>query len=403
MSAISWPKKVLIFAPSVDGGIPHYTHHQAEELVRRGIDVTMVCRPDHPWPQDKVSYRQIRRLSVAPTGRSVGHKVLRVLTHIWIHYQLFWWVLRLRPSAVLIEANTEFYAAAWAWPHLAASALGLPYIMNLHDPVRGLWFGPKWFSRLSLWAAYRLLWGGLIHGQPPKGAYLPKSLAIEVVPHGLFDHLEAATPPYDLRRNLGITAESFVLLSFGHIADRKNQQLLVEAVARVPKAVLVIAGPQHSTRQRPPQFYRDQASALGCADRVYVLDQFIPDEEVAAYFAAADAIALTYDSGFVSQSGVLQIAAQWEKPVLASSGPGALRETMGNYGIGIFVPPDSADAIEGGLRQLISAPGGREAAFAAFRTSASWGANIDGMLHLLRRLKPGKQISTDEASGAGAA
>ena len=61
---------------------------------------------------------------------------------------------------------------------------------------------------------------------------------------------------------------------------------------------------------------------------------------------------------------------------------------MESYGIGIFVPPDSADAIESGLRQLMAAPGGREAAFAAFRESASWRANIDGMLHLLHRLKP---------------
>lgn len=388
MSANSWPRRVLIFAPSVDGGIPHYTHNQAEELARRGIAVTMVCRPDHPWPQDKVSYRQIRRLTVPPGGRSVVSKALRVLNHVWTHYQLFWWVLRLRPSAVLIEANTEFYAALWAWPHLAASGLGLPYIMNMHDPVRGLWFGPKWFSRLSLWAAYRLLWGGLIHGDPPKGAYLPPWMKIEVVPHGLFGHLDAGEPPYDLRAELGVAADQYLLLSFGHIADRKNQQLLVEAVARVPGTVLVIAGPQLSTRQRPPQFYRDLASGLGCEGRVHVLDRFIPDEEVAAFFAAADAVALTYDGGFVSQSGVIQIAAQWDRPVLASSGPGPLRETVESYGIGIFVPPDSADAIESGLRQLMAAPGGREAAFASFRESASWRANIDGMLHLLHRLKP---------------
>ena len=32
------------------------------------------------------------------------------------------------------------------------------------------------------------------------------------------------------------------VLSFGHIADRKNQHLLVEAVSRLPGASLVIAG-----------------------------------------------------------------------------------------------------------------------------------------------------------------
>ena len=382
-----WPRSILIYSSSVAGGMPHYAHYQAQELARRGITVTMLCRPDHPWAASPVAYAMLRRLPVPPTGRGPVAKALRVWCHIWGHFVLLGATLRLRPSAVLFEENTEYFAAIWAWPHILLNWLGLPYIINLHDPVRALWFGPVWFGRLSLWAAYRILSGGLIHGEPPAGAYLPPWLAVESVPHGLFDHLANQPPPYDLRAKLGIAPEHFVLLSFGHITDRKNQHLLVEAMARVPGAVLVIAGPQPSTRQRSGEFYRQQASALGCAARVHVIDQFIPDAEVAAYFTAADAVALTYDSGFVSQSGVLQIAAQWERPVLASSGPGPLRAAVEASGIGIVVAPDSTDAIVSGLQRLITAPKPEHACYAAFRQTASWEANIDGMLRLLRRVK----------------
>jgi len=387
MSEQGWPRSILIFAPSVDGGIPHYTHHQAAELARRGIAVTMLCPKDHPWQGKTRGYRQIRALTSAPGGRSVWHKALSVLNHVWIHYQLLWYVLRQRPDAVIFEANTEFYGALWAWPHVLLARLGQIYVMTLHDPVRGLWFGPKWFSRLSLWSAYRLLSGGLVHGDPPPTTYRPDWLKIASVPHGLFDHMERSAPPYDLRAKLGIPGNSFVLLSFGHIADRKNQHLLVEAVSRLPGASLVIAGPQMSRRNRPPEFYRELAEKLGCADRVHVVHAFIEDAEVPAYFAAADAVALTYDGGFLSQSGVLQIAGQWDKPVLASGGEGVLKDTILKHDLGLFVTPDNADAVEAGLAFLMADRRDRSAGFAAFRDSASWTANVDGLLGLLRDIR----------------
>lgn len=382
-----WPRSILIYSSSAAGGMPHYAHYQAQELARRGIAVTMLCRPDHPWAASPTRYTMLRGLPVPPVGRGLVAKALRVWCHIWGHFVLLGAIMQMRPSAVLFEENTEYFAAIWAWPHILLSWLGLPYIINLHDPVRALWFGPRWFGRLSLWAAYRVLKGGLIHGEPPAGAYLPRWMVTEIVPHGLFGHMAEREPPFDLRERLGIAPDAFVLLSFGHITDRKNQHLLVEAMAQVPGAVLVIAGPQPSTRQRGAAFYRQQAAALGCADRVHVIDRFIPDDEAAACFAAADAAALTYDRTFVSQSGVLQLAAQWNRPVLASGGDGPLRAAVEGSGIGIFVEPDSTAAIVSGLQSLMASPPPDPARFAAFRESASWEANVDGMLRLLRRVK----------------
>lgn len=198
--------------------------------------------------------------------------------------------------------------------------------------------------------------------------------------------MERSAPPYDLRAKLRIPRDSFLLLSFGYIADRKNQHLLVEAVSRLPGASLVIAGPQMSRRNRPPEFYRELAEKLGCADRVHVVHAFIEDAEVPAYFAAADAVALTYDGGFLSQSGVLQIAGQWDKPVLASGGEGVLKDTIQKHDLGLFVTPDNADAVEAGLAFLMADRHDRSAGFAAFRDSASWAANVDGLLGLLREI-----------------
>lgn len=386
MSKSALPRSVLVFALGTEGGIPLYVHHQAEELARRGIAVTMICPPDHPAPRDGLAYRQLRVLPRQPRGRGAAARIGRVLHLVRAHTLLLWWIARLRPSAVLLDAVSDFCAALWAAPHLLLAACGLPYFTTLHDPVRALWYGPVWFDRLSLWASYRMLAGALIHGDPPAGAYLPPHLALEVVPHGLFARHEPDRSAAELRAELDIAPDAFLLLSFGHIADRKNQHLLVEAVSRLPHVALVIAGPQMAQRNRPPQFYRDLAERLGCADRVRVLDRFIPDGEAAALFSAADAVALTYDGTFASQSGVLQMAAQWDKPVLASSGEGPLRETVEQHGIGVFIQPDSADAIVEGLGALGAGKGAYAGGFASLRQSASWSANIDGFLRLWRRV-----------------
>src|SRR5690606_537561 len=108
--------------------------------------------------------------------------------------------------------------------------------------------------------------------------------------------------------------------------------------------VLMIAGEHSSASQRPPAYYRQLASELGIAGRVILCDEFIPDERIPDFFTAADIVALTYSSAFVSQSGVLQHAVAFRKPVLASCGPGPLRQTMEQFPLGALIPPDDVTA-----------------------------------------------------------
>lgn len=380
------PASVLIFAPVSRGGIPHYTHHQAQELARRGIAVTLLCRRDHPWAGRPRGYRMLPHLIGEPDGRGALRKLQRAAIHVLIHWQLLWHVLRQRPAIVLLETHTEFLALVWAPPLLVTRWLGTRYLTTIHDPVRAPLAGGALLSRASLGLFYRLVSGALIHADPPAAARIPSRLAIERVEHGLFEHLGPQPPVFDLRARLGIAADAFVVLAFGQVADRKNLHLLVEAVARVAGAVLVIAGAQASASDRPPAFYAGLAEQRGCNARVHVVDRYIRDEEVGAYVAAADALALTYASGFVSQSGIINIAAQWEKPVLASSGPGPLQETLRACAVGLFVQPDDAAAIAHGIERMMREPVATPEGFARLREQASWRANVDGLLRLVERL-----------------
>ena len=379
------PSRVLMYVVSVHGGITHHSHYQAEELARRGVAVTMLCSEAYPWPQADVAYRQMRVFPEIPRGGLLA-RIGRFAAVIGNHWRLAWEIARQRPELVLLEANTEYFALLWVWPHLLLRALGVTYVANFHDPVRKVRYGSRWLHRLELGSLYATLRGGLIHGAPPAEAWIPRWIRMEVVPHGPFPHQAAGGVTFDLRARLGIPEGRFVLLAFGLITDYKNLDLLIEALAGTPGADLVIAGAAKTSGERPVQFYRDLAASRGVADRVHIVDQFIPEADVSAYFAAADAVALTYRREFVSQSGVLQLAVLWEKPILASSGDGPLRAAVTGYGLGIFVEPDDPAAITAGLQRLIADPPATAAAFARYNAAASWQANIDGLARLLRAL-----------------
>ncbi len=379
------PQKVLMYVVSVHGGISHHSHYQAAELARRGVDVTMLCSKAYPWPQADTAYRQMRVFPEIARG-GLKTRVARFLAMNGNHWRLAWEIVRQRPELVLLEANTEYFALLWIWPHLLLRALGVTYVANFHDPVRKVRYGSRWLHRLELGSLYATLRGGLIHGAPPAEAWIPRWIRMEVVPHGPFPHQADGEVTFDLRDRLGIPQGRFVLLAFGMITDYKNLDLLIEAVAETADTDLVIAGSVKTSGDRPAQFYRDLATSRGVADRVHIVEQFIPEADVVSYFAGVDAVALTYRREFVSQSGVLQLAVLWEKPILASSGDGPLRAAVTDYGLGIFVEPDDQAALTIGLQRLIAAPVASGEGFARYTAASSWQANIDGPARLLRAI-----------------
>ena len=376
------PGRVVVFAPSSFGGLAEHVHYQADELARRRWDVHVLCRPDFCKPAGSSRYRQERRLFLV-RGSSVARRILRAGAAIAEYQVLAARILRLRPAFVLLEANAEYHAPLWFLPHWLLSKLGVVYLANFHDPVRATRWGPRWIHRLTLRLAYAPLAGGLIHGPPPSSAYLPARLVLREAPFGPYTDLAGKPATFDLRARFGIPGDAFLVLAFGHIADRKNLDLLIAALAAAPEAHLVIAGQTTSRADRPLSYYRDAARRHGVEDTVHFVSEFILEADIPAYFVAADAVALTYTRSFVSQSGVLQIAALFDCPLLASGGQGPLREAVERFGLGLTVEPDSAEAIAAGLRRLIVERPEVAEGFARYRATTSWRVNVDRLLEVV--------------------
>ena len=63
--------------------------------------------------------------------------------------------------------------------------------------------------------------------------------------------------------------------------------------------------------------YTDQIEKLGIKDHVIFHDHFIPNDQVKYYFSACHLVAQTYHRA--TQSGIMQIAIHFEKPLLVTN------------------------------------------------------------------------------------
>lgn len=377
------PVDLLIYAPVAQGGLAQYVDAQARELQRQGASFAVLAAPEFSQ-QHSASYpiwpvlRQARSCGAGARWVRKMRQGAALIANAW---RLAWAVARCRPRWVLLQSYSEYLAPFWIWPHVLLRWLGgTRYAAFLHDPVRDYQLGPGWWHRLCVRLAYWPLELGFVHGPPPAAAQIPRRLRLVEVPHGIDAPLSpealaaASAAGAVLRRSWGVRPQQRVLLAFGYVRDNKNLDLLLQAMRDRPHFFLTVAGRTQSDRDRPVAAYRAMARELGIADRVAFDDGFIPQENVAAYFLAADFAVLTYAASFHSQSGVLHLAARYRRPVLASGGDGPLRAAVEKFQLGVFAEPGSVHALARGLDALAeNLPRPRWEDYAA---AASWETNI---------------------------
>jgi glycosyltransferase involved in cell wall biosynthesis len=164
-------------------------------------------------------------------------------------------------------------------------------------------------------------------------------------PHPLYDNYGAIISKGDAMRRLNLSQDYSYLLFFGFIRAYKGLDLLLEAFAdkqlRNRKLKLIVAG----------EFYEDEApykrqiEKLGIQDDVILYDRFINEDEVAAFFCAADLVVQPYKSA--TQSGVTQIAYHFDKPMLVTD-VGGLSEIVPDGRCG-YVVKTEPEAIAGAI------------------------------------------------------
>lgn len=150
----------------------------------------------------------------------------------------------------------------------------------------------------------------------------------------------------EAKRILGIDNDKKVLLFFGLIREYKGLKHLLKSLAIINnedsplsnELKLLIAGDFGSSRDE----YDHMIEGLGIGDMVDITDGHIPIGEVEKFFAACDLVVLPYESA--TQSGVIQVAYSFGKPVLATR-VGGLPDVVIDGRTGYVVDPFRPDLI----------------------------------------------------------
>lgn len=167
------------------------------------------------------------------------------------------------------------------------------------------------------------------------------------VAHPVYENFGSTIPKPEARKALGISAKK-VILYFGYVRPYKGLMVLFDAMKRIasasqPGEILLLAVGECYDDETA---YRSYLRENGLESVVRFVPEYVPSDRVADYFGAADVVVLPYKSA--TQSGIVQIAYNFEKPVIATD-VGGLAEVVKDGRTGFIVPPNDpqrlADAV----------------------------------------------------------
>ena len=172
----------------------------------------------------------------------------------------------------------------------------------------------------------------------------------------------------EARATLGIDDTTNVALFFGHIRPFKGLDIALRAWPKLrAEVLLVVAGEAWWERAEE---YERLAGELGLPKRAVRFDfRFIPDSEIATYFAATDVVLAPYR--IEAQSGVALTAFHFARPVIATTVGGLPEIIDGN---GILVPPEDPAALAAAIDNFFTTRdrAAMERAAAASARKYSW-------------------------------
>lgn len=309
-------KAVVVEPVGGHGGMDYYDFGLCGGLAGAGVDVTLHTSDETSWRSEafgiETSYRGV--FGSDPAWR-------RGLRHLGGTIRA---LLGARLGGTRISHFHFFHVGPLElFGVLLARSLGIKVVVTAHD-VR------PFVERLSVpWMASRAY--GMADRVIAQSKTAEKELRalldvpehrIDVIPHGSYLPFVGEAPARgEARARLGLPQGAKVLLFFGQIKAVKGLDLLIVALPRVlrehPETVLLVAGKAWKDDLRR---YRKQIEALGISESCVLHTRYIPDAEVAAYYAASDAVVLPYRR--IYQSGVLLMSMSYGKPVVASDLPG---------------------------------------------------------------------------------
>jgi len=268
-------------------------------------------------------------------------------TNPWRVLQALVDIRRMKPDVVHIQMSQAlgFVAVLVAMLRL----LALKVVVTAHNVL------PHERSRMSL-LALRFIYGRsaalIVHSRHCRGQLLAEFGArvadkATIIDHGDYMMLAGATVSH------AAPSGTFTVLFFGFIRQYKGLDVLIRAVGAMRASgrdcrLLVVGRPVE-----PFAPYQALMRELGIEAVTECVLDYVPIEAISGYFNRSSCVVLPYIDA--SQSGVLQLAYAFGKPVVASR-VGGLPEAVIEGGSGLLVAAGDPAGLAAALTRLLDDP-----------------------------------------------
>ena len=380
-------RRVLVVGsgPRFLSGISYYTNRLVRALADRHEVSTILIR-------------QLLPTRVYPGRERVGAALTRFTwpagVRVWDGIDWFWGrsltkglglVWRTRPEVVVLQWWTGTVLHTYLVLAVLAKLLRAKVVMEFHEVLDTAELGiapARWYVNAVVPWLVRMADGFVVHTEFDREAlevtYGLGSRPLALVSHASYDQYipKTPTPPRE--------DDVCRLLYFGVIRPFKGVEDLIAAFdglspEDVPRFHLTVVGETWEGWEKPAEMI----SASPHADRITFVNRYVADDEVAGFFADADAVVLPYHRS--SASGPLHVAMACGLPVVVSA-VGGLVEATSEYDGAYPVPPRDPDAIRAALLELWPQRARR------YADPHSWSRTVDGYDELFAKLGVGTTV-----------
>jgi glycosyltransferase involved in cell wall biosynthesis len=239
------------------------------------------------------------------------------------------------------KPDVLFFPMFYTWnPLLQQNLKGFHSIVAVHDPVPHpnlVGFVYRFLEDKSIRQATRVLLFSQIFVKELEKRGV-RTEQIDVIPLGELNYAKNQAKDWNSERSMPC------LLYFGRIEKYKGLEILLKSFQQVSCKTLVKLQIVGAGNLRP------YWSLLKGLSNVEIINRWVEDSEIASFFERATVVVLPYTSA--SQSGVIQVAASYGLPVIATR-VGGIPEQIEDGRTGLLVEPNSVEGLTEAILKLL--------------------------------------------------